>query len=160
MVAGACIDTGWGSIASSIENTIIAFSVRGSAIESFSTGAAPVLTCCDLFGNEGGDWTGRIADQYGINGNISADPLLCDPKAGDLTLREDSPCAPFSPPNPECGLIGACPVGCAPTPAVETTWGAIKALFLPARAASPQTARPGDVISGSRLAGVLARLRR
>ena len=26
------------------------------------TSAIPQLTCCDLFGNEGGNWTGLIAD--------------------------------------------------------------------------------------------------
>jgi hypothetical protein len=57
-------------------------------------------------GNWGINWGGS-AGQYGINGNISEDPLFCDPEAGDFTLHGDSPCAPYSAPNPECGLIGA-----------------------------------------------------
>ncbi len=60
-----------------------------------------------------------------MQGNISADPLFCDPAAGDLRLQEGSPCAPGT----ECDLMGAWPVGCDVTPAAETTWGAIKALF-------------------------------
>ncbi len=73
-----------------------------------------VFRCNDVWGNSGGDWIG-IADQTGGNGNISNDPLFCGPENGELTLMADSPCAPAQ--NPECGLIGADPVGCtAPSP--------------------------------------------
>jgi hypothetical protein len=68
------------------------------------------LSCCDIFGNTGGDWIGCIADQYGINGNISEDPLFCDATTGDFTLDAASPCAPEN--SGGCGLIGAWPVGC------------------------------------------------
>jgi len=73
-----------------IENTVIAFNNDGPAIynESHVT-----LICCNIFGNEGGDWVGGIEDQYGINGNISEDPLFCDPENGDLSLDAASPCA-------------------------------------------------------------------
>ena len=97
----------------------------GGGVVCGSSSAVPTLSCCDIYGNEGGDWVDRIASQYGINGNISSDPLFCAPEAGDFTLHEGSPCAPGG----ECGLIGAWPVGCAPTPTVATTWGAIKALY-------------------------------
>jgi hypothetical protein len=85
------------------------------------------LSCCGIWGNSGGDWVPGIAGQYGANGNISADPLFCDPENGDLRLDRSSPCAPDQ--NPDCGLIGAWPVGCGATPAEATTWGALKALF-------------------------------
>ncbi len=111
-----------------IENTIVCQST-GSMGVGWTSGAVPVLACCDLYGNEGGDWVGPIAGQYGISGNISEDPLFCDPQASDFTLHADSPCAPFTPPNPECDLIGAWPVGCGSTPTVATTWGQIKTLF-------------------------------
>jgi hypothetical protein len=112
-----------------IENTILAF--NGDAQAIFCAGASEVmLTCSNIYGNEGGDWVGCIASQYGINGNISEDPLFCDPENGDFTIRSDSPCAPFSPPNAECDLIGAWPVGCEPpTATLQTTWGQIKARF-------------------------------
>jgi hypothetical protein len=110
-----------------IENTIVAYSMQGMAVTVSSSSVS--LSCCDLYGNFGGDWVGPIANQYGTDGNISEDPLFCDPEAGDFTLHGDSPCAPCSPPNPECGLIGAWPVGCGPTPTLETTWGAIKMLY-------------------------------
>ena len=56
------------------DNTIIAFSTDGGAISCDDL--APSLSCCDLFGNSGGDWVGCVAEQYGINGNFSADPVV------------------------------------------------------------------------------------
>lgn len=55
--------------------------------------------------------------------------IICGPEVGDFSLQECSPCAPFSPPNPGCALIGAWPVGCGGTPVTPTTWGAVKAMF-------------------------------
>ncbi len=77
------------------------------------------LTCYDLYDNAGGDWTGPIAGQLDVNGNISEDRLFCDLPALDLTPQSDSPCAPDF--NPECGLIGAGPVGCGPSSTVPCT---------------------------------------
>lgn len=71
------------------------------------------LSCSDVYGNVGGDWTGVIADQAYTNGNFSANPQFCDAAAGEFTLTASSPCAPLSSSNPSCGLIGAQPVGCA-----------------------------------------------
>lgn len=94
-----------------LENTIISFSPSGVAI-SCNNASYPVLSCCDLYGNAGGDWTDQIADQLGVDGNISADPLFCDTAADDVRLTPESPCAPYAPPNEECGLLGARWVGC------------------------------------------------
>jgi hypothetical protein len=106
-----------------IENTIISFSTDGEAVYCTST---PALVCCDMFGNEGGDWVGCIADQFDVNDNFSEDPLFCNPNAGDFSIGANSPCAPEN--NPACGLVGALPVGCDEPTAVEmTTWGRIKA---------------------------------
>ena len=98
-----------------LENCIIAFNEPSEAIHCRDC-SPPTLTCCDIFGNPGGDWTDCIADQYGVNGNISEDPLFCADQYPDepWRLRHASPCAPFSPPNPECDLIGAWDVGCGP----------------------------------------------
>jgi hypothetical protein len=110
----------------SIDHTLIVDSSPGTTIDCYGA-FPPRLTCCDLYGNAGGDWVGCVADQYGVDGNISADPLFCHPETGDFTLHADSPCAPEG--NPECGLIGAWPVGCSATPVEEATWGSIKAMF-------------------------------
>jgi predicted outer membrane repeat protein len=109
-----------------ISNTIIAFSPGSMGVFTEAGGAD--LSCTDIYGNEFGDWVGTIAGQLGINGNISADPLFCNWESGDFTLEESSPCAPENA-SPECGLIGALPVGCAGTPVTAIGWGGIKALY-------------------------------
>ena len=93
-----------------ISNTIIAFSSQGEAIHCVSIYCNPVLTCCDVYGNEGGDWVGCIADQADTNGNFSADPLFCDTSLGWWNIDSLSPCAPY---NNGCDtLIGSMDVGC------------------------------------------------
>jgi hypothetical protein len=108
-----------------IENTIISFSTYSEAISCLD-GSSATLTCCDLYGNAGGNWVGCIAGQAESNGNISLDPLFCNALNHDFGLDAGSPCRPFSPPNPGCDLIGALPVSCGSTPTVTTTWGRIK----------------------------------
>ena len=93
-----------------VDRSIVVFSNQGAAV--FCSGdAGATLTCCDVYGNAGGDWAGCIAGQGDLPGNLSADPLFCDREGRDFTLDEASPCAPEA--NPACGLIGAWPVGCA-----------------------------------------------
>jgi hypothetical protein len=109
-----------------LDHCIVAYGEVGSAVrcDDFAT---VTLTCCDLFGNEGGDWV-ECAQGLGENGNISEDPSFCGAENDDYTLGVGSPCAPDH--NPDCGLIGAWPVGCAgPVPVEETTWGRIKARY-------------------------------
>jgi predicted outer membrane repeat protein len=109
-----------------LERSIIAFSTDGQAIHSWSGGGIDV-ECCDLFGNEGGDWVGWVEHHYGMNGNISEDPLFCDPGFHDFRLDCQSPCAATQ--QPECDLIGAWPVGCGSTTVEKTTWSSLKALY-------------------------------
>lgn len=92
-----------------IRNTIIAFSVHGEAICCVG-GSSAKLNCCDLYGNDGGDWVGYVAAQYGSSGNTSVDPLFCNQNNGDLHLRDDSPFAVGW--SNRCGRIGALGVGC------------------------------------------------
>lgn len=75
------------------------------------SGGTVTLGCCDVYGNTGGDYTGCLADQLGQDGNISADPLLCDPDAGNFGLNWSSPCTTE---NNACGYgyIGAHDAGC------------------------------------------------
>jgi hypothetical protein len=87
----------------------------------------PGFTCCDLFQNAQGDWTGCREDQLGVEGNISADPLFCAPDEGDFTLRADSPCLPerTSCPRP----MGGHDVGCGVVSVTPDSWGALKARY-------------------------------
>jgi hypothetical protein len=97
-----------------LENSILAFSTQGEAVYCWSNGSA-TLSCCDVYGNAGGDWVDCIAGQEGQNGNICADPLFCDADGGNFTLHGSSPClAGHHPEGYDCGLMGAWPVGCPP----------------------------------------------
>jgi hypothetical protein len=116
----------WGGLEAS--NTIIAFGTGGPAV-TYSASGAVSFSCTDIFGNDGGDWVGAIAGFLGSDGNISLDPLFCDRPNGDYRLSEDSPCAPFSPQNPTCDLVGALAIGCTSTPIERTTWGRIRSMF-------------------------------
>jgi parallel beta-helix repeat protein len=108
-----------------VDNTIIAFGLEGAAV--VCDGAAAVnLSCCDLYGNQGGDWVDCVAGQGGGNGNMSSDPLFCNVGEENLYLAEMSPCAPER--AGDCGLIGRFAVDCT-TAVEEATWGGIKALY-------------------------------
>lgn len=86
-----------------LERSILAFGVGGEALYC---AAAPVeLSCVDIFGNEGGDYVGCIADQNGIRGNRSVDPKFCDLVGGDYRLKPGSPCLP-----PLGGTVTSCPI--------------------------------------------------
>ncbi|MFC1572441.1 right-handed parallel beta-helix repeat-containing protein [Candidatus Eisenbacteria bacterium] len=89
-----------------MENCIVAFGTEGEATYS-AVGGTITLSCCDIFGNAGGDWTGEIADQLGIDGNFSLDPYFCEPDSADYHLWNFSPCLQW-----DCGQIGAWPQGC------------------------------------------------
>jgi len=113
-----------------LERTVIAFGADGQAVWCHSASSAVSLTCCDIYGNAGGDWVGCIADQYGVDGNFSEDPLFCDPENGDFRIECSSPCAPgHHPAGADCGLIGALEVGCGGSSTESTTWGGVKALY-------------------------------
>jgi len=92
--------------------SLIAFSQGGGAVRSADDINFPSLSCCNIYSNSGGDWVGdSIAAQANQKGNISLNPLLCDPSAGDVRLKEGSPCFPD---NNSCqqqigALVGICP---------------------------------------------------
>lgn len=110
-----------------MEKTIVAFS---DGLGVTCTGGVATLTCCDVFGNQDGDWVDCLAGQLGLEGNFAADPRFCDLNEGGLTLDSSSPCLPGNhPQGEECGLIGAFGPGCGTTPVRATTWGAIKSAF-------------------------------
>jgi len=108
-----------------LANTLIAFN-RGNGAASNgidATGAVPALSCCDVYGNDGNQFS--FADPTGSNGNVSADPLFCDLAGGVLTLYDSSPCLPAS--SGGCGQIGALGQGCTSGSSVDP--GAAPAAF-------------------------------
>ena len=96
-----------------LDRSVIAFSTLGSALSCGSgTGVTLSVTCCDFFGNPGGDW-GGCEGNPGENGNFAADPRFCNVASGDFTLEDASPCLPGQHPDGAvCGLIGAYGQGC------------------------------------------------
>lgn len=96
----------------SITHTIISNSLFGKGVSWIGTSNPPVISCCDIFGNAGGDEpAGTGAD------NFSLDPLLCDPIGMmNFHIEDGSPCAPGNHPEgpTACGglLIGAMSPGC------------------------------------------------
>lgn len=115
----------------SIDNTIIAFcgqsGLPDGAIHCEGTPNDLVVHCTDIFGNEGGDWTGCLAAMENATGNLSGDPLFCDVANRDLSLHGNSPCAPEQ--AGECGLIGALGPWCGPLVVGKRSWGSIKAQY-------------------------------
>jgi predicted outer membrane repeat protein len=111
-----------------VTNTIIAFGRNCRAIGCVGTSSNPSVTCCDIYGNSGGDWVDCIAGLGGAAGNFSVDPKFCSIATDYLCLEECSPCLAA---GNTCGVdIGALGVGCACGAAtVPTTWGRIKASY-------------------------------
>jgi predicted outer membrane repeat protein len=118
----------WHDADVTIDRSIMAFGGPwGQAV-----GGEPVLTCCDIYGNDGGDWTPNIASQLGINGNFSADPMFCgDENPEDpYTLFTSSPCLPgHHPQGDDCGVIGARGAGCQAIELAPQTWARVKARY-------------------------------
>ncbi len=94
------------NVTSTLSNCIIALNVVGGGVYCDSL----EFYCCDIYGNEGGDWTGYIVGQAETNGNFSLDPVFCDPDNNDFNLSYASPCVSD---NNSCNeLIGAMEAAC------------------------------------------------
>jgi len=88
--------------------------------------AYPLISYCDIYECSEGNYGGVLPDLTGVNGNISADPLFCDPDAENLQLASDSPCAGGGPGGSDIGVFG---VGCTSSMIENVTWGRIKAMY-------------------------------
>jgi|GEM_PF-3849237 len=107
-------DTGTGifvttSSSPHIDKSIISANDAGGAFIIDETSSV-LFTCTDMAENYDGEWVGVIEPQRWINGNMSIDPLFCDPIWGDYHLHGLSACLPF---NNDCeALIGAYGMAC------------------------------------------------
>lgn len=118
-----------------VEYCILAFNMDGEGFYAADDQSVPTFHCCDIYGNEGGDWVGRIADQDTTLGDISMNPLFCDTTVvlsdEGMSVEECSPCLYGNHPRDACGReVGYVYDGCGCGEATEqTTWGTIKSLY-------------------------------
>lgn len=123
----------WLDSAPVVESSIIALSPEGAAVVCENT-AKVTLSCSNVWGNIGGDWSDGIAGQLADPTNFSADPRFCEAAAGVLHLWDGSPCLPGHHPHGMiCGTIGAFDRACTPLRIENTSWSVLKSLY---RAAS------------------------
>ncbi len=88
-----------------VNNSIVASTINGQAFIVSGTSGAFILNCTDAWNNDDGNYS-DIEGQFGINGNISADPMFIDPDNGNFDIYVGSPCGPTTDPN-GCGQIGS-----------------------------------------------------
>ncbi len=93
------------------EQSLIAHNTGGLAAW-IMPGAEIQLAACDIFGNEGGDWTAPFIEQLDTDGNFLAPPCFCDLDLGVLTLCANSWCLPANNPLGDDVLVGALGAGC------------------------------------------------
>jgi hypothetical protein len=125
--AGAVAWCRWGG-APTFVSSILAFSTSGATIVCDGGDGYPTLSCCDVYGNTGGDWTDCIAGMEASDGNLSVDPLFCDAPSGDFALQWGSACLTAH--SGGCGQIGAWGPGNCPSAAVESSsWGQVKSPY-------------------------------
>lgn len=84
--------------------------------------------------SQGQQWYGACL--YPNGGSQVVDPELCNRRMGDYQIAQTSPALPENYPqgfiDAGCsGQIGALGVGCAVSPTISVSWGAIKRHFLP-----------------------------
>jgi hypothetical protein len=100
----------------------------GELVYVLDASCSPTFSCCNAWGVNVDEYGGVMTDPTGSDGNISYDPLYCNPTNWDLTVDAASPNLPASGDNP-CGvLIGALGQGCD-SPVDRTSWGGIKAIY-------------------------------
>ena len=123
ILSGIQLETG-GSASLNFNN--IAMNGYGGVVVEY--GVNPFIICNNVWGNSNfanGNYIGYITDQTGYNGNISVDPLFCDPESDDYSVDAASPVL-----SQDCGVMGALPdPGCSNTAVAEKSWGAIKSMY-------------------------------
>jgi len=103
-----------------VRRTVSAFNLSGPGVYNVDADH------CVIYGNVGD------VPPDGDRENLELDPLFCDLTNWDLTVCANSPCLAGEPENPWGEQVGARGAGCpeCDTAVEETTWGAIKALYI------------------------------
>ena len=115
-------------------DTIISNCPEGEAIHANSS-VPLTLSCCNLYGNAGGDWIEPFAEQVDLNGNFSANPCYCDVAGEDFHLAADSYALAGNHPWGCDQLVGAYGLGCeasgctGPVDVQDMSFGALKSLY-------------------------------
>jgi len=78
-------------LVTTVANNIVVDGATGIVIDG-TDDLQLTVTGNDVFGHTLADYDGDLDDPTGVDGNISADPLLADPGAGDVSLLAGSPC--------------------------------------------------------------------
>jgi predicted outer membrane repeat protein len=108
---------------------------EGGRALAISPALVLTMSCCNLYGNEGGDWIAPFAAQVDERGNFSANPCYCDPEGEDFHLSEDSYTRAGGHPWGCDQLVGAYGVGCGaigcsgPVDVDEMNFGSVKSLY-------------------------------
>lgn len=121
---GAADIVAWSSVPAvplTIDRCLFALRFAGPVLLEQNPTPALAVACTDIYGIVDGEWSGPLAPFFGVDGNFTADPLLCDWLSGNLTLFNTSPCLPA---NNSCGVrIGAEGQGCTSPTAAEIAPG-------------------------------------
>jgi hypothetical protein len=107
-----------------IEMNIIAHSIQGGGILC-DRGSVPTIRNNLAWDNVGEEGWRDCADWWQGNGNVIADPLLCEWESGVCTVAANSPALTHP-----AGPLGAfASPGCAQVSVVTRTWGWIKSRY-------------------------------
>ena len=122
--AGGALHAGSGSLVQldGVLATLNVASGGAGGIHAEDAVSLPGVSCSNVFGNTPGNYGGELADQTGLNGNISAWPAYCDLALPDLHLLGESPCLPG---NNSCGVLMGALGSCEPTDAAPATSAAL-----------------------------------
>jgi hypothetical protein len=129
---GNQVSAGGAALNNSGPETEVTHTVIAKTEGGFGVGCENVtdFVCCDVWGNDLGDWAGGIwCANIVYRGNFSEDPLFGDPLEADFGLTEGSPCLPGMHGGAECGQIGAYGLGCDVSALIPLTWGRLKSLY-------------------------------
>ena len=85
----------YGLASTNIDNCIIANNGGYGIIAYVDDQTEIPVQCSDVYNNTLGNYS-VISDQTGLNGNISEDPMFCDPENGEYTISWVSPCTDFA----------------------------------------------------------------